>query len=111
MNYSKDRNFKQDIETAVAGEKILALVLISASRGWQYDDDQDLDKGLLDQPLDWETYKHLMDYEYDAGFGSQDCHDVRIYTEKRVYYIHEYDGSTSIYSIPRNPPELNHHPV
>lgn len=44
-----------------------------------------------------------LDYSYDSGYGSQDCHDINIWTADKVYYIHEYDGSTSLDYQPRNP--------
>lgn len=33
-----------------------------------------------------------------------DCHDILVYTSTSVIYVHEYDGSTTLRSIPRNPP-------
>ena len=45
----------------------------------------------------------FLDYEYDAGFGGQECQDILIYTKEKIYYVHEYDGATCIVNIPRHP--------
>ena len=66
-------------------------------------DSRDILLSYLNIPLSWETAAPLLDYTYDSGFGSQDCHSLYIYTPNNVYYIHEYDGATSVESIPRNP--------
>lgn len=51
----------------------------------------------------WSYCRDKFNYEYDAGYGSRDCHDIVIYTTDTIYFIHEYDGSTNIYWLPRNP--------
>ena len=59
---------------------------------------------LYAETLTWaEAIPHL-DYPYDPGFGSMDCHDILIWTKDSIFYVHEYDGSTSLQSFPRNPP-------
>ena len=45
----------------------------------------------------------LLNYQYDPGFGGMDCHDIVMWSKTKVYYIHEYDGSTSITYVPRHP--------
>lgn len=52
--------------------------------------------------VSWEELRPHLDYEYDRGYGGQDCHDVYIWTEDRVYFVWEYDGATWLQSVPRN---------
>jgi hypothetical protein len=44
-----------------------------------------------------------LDYEFYDGFGGVNCQSVYIWTTTKVIFIHEYDGSTTIQSVPRNP--------
>ena len=57
------------------------------------------------RPYSWDEIFPRFDYPYDAGYGSADCHFIHMWTADRVYYIHEYDGSTYVESLPRNPPK------
>lgn len=54
-------------------------------------------------PLNPDEAKPYLDYAYDSGFGGDDCNRVYAWTPTRVLFVHEYDGSTSIRSVPRNP--------
>ena len=45
----------------------------------------------------------LLVQPYEGGYGSPDCHAVYIWTKTRVYWVTQYDGSTSLDSAPRNP--------
>lgn len=45
-----------------------------------------------------------LDIEFDDGFGTQDCPNVTIWTATHVYTVHEYDGSTRLVWVERNPP-------
>lgn len=91
-------NFKADILTEAGDEPILAIV-VGATRSW-YDEEP---HNLGTAPVSWELAAPVLDYEYSAGFGSQDCHDIIAWTATKVLSIHEYDGSTSVISVPRNP--------
>jgi hypothetical protein len=46
---------------------------------------------------------HMFGWSYNKGFGSAECYDSIIWTDKRVISVHEYDGSTHLISVPRNP--------
>lgn len=46
---------------------------------------------------------HWLDARFDNGFGSLEGHDFVLWTERHVYYVHEYDGSESVAWVPRNP--------
>ena len=58
---------------------------------------------IYDKVIPWVIAKPLLDYEFDSGFGTQDCNTVYIWTNKNVLFINEYDGSTCLSKIPRNP--------
>jgi hypothetical protein len=105
-------NFASDILNAVGSEHIQA-VLITSPGGYGYNRDERFQAGnkLINSLVGWDTAKHALNYQYDAGFGSQDCHDVIIWTNEHVYYVDEYDGSTSIRRVPRNPPGNPEHYV
>lgn len=100
-------NFKQDILDAVCGEPIEAIRVLGPLDRWGWPNDVDvrdkITEHMIDVSLPAETILPLLDYEYDDGYGGQDCHDILVWTAYYVYYVHEYDGSTSIYSVKRNP--------
>ncbi len=94
--------FAEVIEEVANGECILGIV-ISKSREYDYDYDP------TPQPLvPWEAARPLLDYEWNSGFGGADCHAITAWTESRVIFVHEYDGSTNIVYVPRHP--VNHRP-
>jgi hypothetical protein len=57
--------------------------------------------------LSWDEAKSMLDYEFDSGYGSAGCHAITAWTKDKVIFVHEYDGSTCIESLPRNPKEFN----
>jgi hypothetical protein len=103
-------NFLKDILDAVKIEEIEAIYLIPYKESWRFGKDDEEGKDSYGVPLDLtrksisflEVMKYL-NYEYYTGFGGQECHDFFIWTKNEVFTIHEYDGATSIMSIPRNP--------
>jgi len=103
-------NFKQDILEAVEDEVIEAVVITGII--YEYfsgrADCRNTDslKAVIKKAITWEQAAPLLDYSYDSGYGGMDCHDVLVYTAENVYYIHEYDGSTSVHCVPRNPPVI-----
>lgn len=42
-------------------------------------------------------------WTYFCGYGSPECYATNVWTNKRILWITQYDGSTSIDSAPRNP--------
>jgi hypothetical protein len=54
--------------------------------------------------LTLEDAKPLMEgWQFDGGFGAPECYPVYVWTNKRVIFVSEYDGSTHLNSVPRNP--------
>lgn len=98
-------NFKQDILYETKGE-VIETIIIRHGRLDNFtdvDDSRDIPDFHINKQLQPEVALELLNYEYNSGFGSMDCHDILIYTAEHVYFIHEYDGSTEIRSVPRNP--------
>lgn len=46
---------------------------------------------------------HMEGWSFNGGFGAPDCYAVYIWTNRRVLWVTEYDGSTCLDSAPRNP--------
>lgn len=96
-----ENTFAGDILEAAADEEIIAIA-VSPKRGYSYHDDKP-DHNLGAEPVEWDKAFEVLNYDYSDGFGGQDCHDIWAWTETRVLFVHEYDGSTRIASAPRNP--------
>jgi hypothetical protein len=95
--------FANDILEAAGDESILAIAVGPMRRqSYMYGDDKP-DHDLGAEPISWDKAFPVINYSYDTGYGGQDCHDIWAWTETRVLFVHEYDGSTSIASAPRNP--------
>ncbi len=109
--------FAADIEEAAHGEPIEAIVIgrfgwasdgepDSEAYGFDRSDRQPVPETLKNVVLTWDEAREHLDYEYDTGYGAPDCHNIVAWTASRVLTIHEYDGSTSVKSTPRNPTTL-----
>ena len=93
--------FAEDILEVANGEPIEAIS-VSPNRRWFIGEaDHELGPG----PVAWEQALPALSYYYchNGGFGGQDCHNFHAWTATRVLFVHEYDGSTYIISVPRNP--------
>ena len=44
-----------------------------------------------------------LDREFDDGYGTAEGGPFTLWTQDRVYFPTEYDGSESVGSVPRNP--------
>lgn len=99
---------RADIEAAAGEEAIEAVVI--GELPWRYDDGGDcLDARFIPgdarrgEVLTWAEAAPLLGYKYDTDYGAQDCPELFVWTASRVIYVHEYDGATSMRSVPRNP--------
>ena len=98
-----NRNFAKDIEEAA--EEPIRFVVIG-EMGWRnYGDDERHRPGLArkGELLAWDVARPLLDYEYDDGYGAPDCQAIKAWTDDKVLWVTQYDGSTSISSGPRGP--------
>lgn len=94
--------FAEDIEAsaAAAGEPILACVIGGIGYSWREDERY---ADAHEEPLPWAEARAMLDYEYDTGFGGEDCNPIFAWSENWVYAVHEYDGSTGVVRLPRHP--------
>ena len=99
-------NFADDIMEAAASEAIEAVVIGNFGCGNDYDQNATPQqiagdkRGVL---LSWDEARRLLSYPYDSDYGVADCHAIYAWTANRVIYVLEYDGSTQVKSVPRNP--------
>ena len=94
------------------GEPITEVVL--GAYGWDDIDDTN-DTGWIDKvrphiprdrlgiALSLAEAQPLLDYEWKRGFGAPSCYAIYAYTPSRVIFVSQYDGSTTLHSVPRNP--------
>lgn len=103
VDYEEGESFARDIEHA-AGEPVLSVVV--GEGGWGTRDA----KGPLpcNVVLPWAEARAALDYEYDDGYGSAECHAITAWTENYVVFVSTYDGSTAVCRVPRNP--VDHEP-
>lgn len=52
-----------------------------------------------------QAYPLMQSWSFFSGYGSPKCYATYIWTNKRIIWVHEYDGSTRLCSAPRNPAE------
>lgn len=95
-------NFLNDLLEAAGTEKILALKLLGP-RHPSYMERHDQAAPIVGKLVSLSEAYPYLNYEYDDGYGGQDCHDIHAWTPTRVLSIHEYDGSTWFISVPRDP--------
>lgn len=59
--------------------------------------------------LSWEEAEKLLDFEYDDGYGAPECPAIYVWTNTSIYFVVQYDGSTSLEIVPRNPIDCTPH--
>lgn len=91
------------------GEPIEAVQFFADEPGsFEEDDERWIPRGMRNKPLSWQEAAPLLQRQpADGGFGTLSAHEFYAWTATRIYYIHEYDGSHSLYFVPRNPQVLN----
>lgn len=87
-------NFKDDILDAAGDEPIEAIVI-----GYSLIRDSEQ----VGQLLSWEEALPYLDYEYYTDYGSPDCNPITAWTSSKIIFVAEYDGSTSVSFVYRNP--------
>jgi len=96
---------KDWIEELAKGEAIEAVVL-GEMGGWSdYGGEEvpnyvDCPKGVV---LSWEDAIQWLSYEFSSSFGAPGCQAIYAWTATQVISVSQYDGSTTPFSIPRNP--------
>jgi hypothetical protein len=98
---------KKWIEQERNGEEIIAIVFGKNHSWW----DEDEEKSKLQIPygkvLSYEEAEPFLNYEFDNGYGGEECHPIFAWTATRIFLIKCYDGATALEAIPRHPCECN----
>lgn len=105
-------NFKNWILETIAGAPIEAVVI--GRMGWSGASDDVADDynceyvpNYVDMPkgtvLSWDEASEWLDFAVETGFGAPTCPAIYIYTATNIFFVVQYDGSVSLYSLPRNP--------
>jgi len=69
--------------------------------GEHYDDERNTD--MLNVPLARDVALSILDEDFDSGYGGADCYPFYAYTDSWIFFVSEYDGSTRLSRVPRNP--------
>jgi len=88
------------------GEIVEAIVF--GEFGWSGFGEEDINnpipKDKIGVVMTIEEAKPLMDgWSYFGGYGSPDCYATNVWTNQRIIWVTQYDGSTNLDSAPRNP--------
>lgn len=89
--------FAEEIEEAAGGDAIEGIVIGSVSSygtKWPV-----MPSGLIP----WSEARPLLDRDYDAGHGLEDCPSLFAWTASRVLFVDMYDGATGVCWVPRHP--------
>jgi len=96
-----DSNIRKWLEKAEKfyGEQILAIV-VGPHYNRSTNDKPQEDENIV---LSREDGLHKLDQNFYSGYGGADCFPMFAWTKSRVFFIHEYDGSTGLSYVPRDP--------
>ncbi len=101
--------FADEIERK-AGEPIEAIVIGPFGWGSMGDEPGYGEKDVRESVLpnrgivqNWADVRRMLDYDYGREFGAPGCDAIWAYTKRKVLFVSEYDGSTTIVAVPRNP--------
>lgn len=98
-------NIKRWLEDAVAefGEPLESVVVGRHDNRSHTDPTVVPDEGVVLAP---DEALRKLDLDFDDGFGGADCFPIYAWTASRVFFITEYDGSTGLSWVPRNPVDI-----
>ena len=100
------------------GEVVEAIVFGAFGWGsWDEDDEGSNAMGyqedMLKEFIPWnkrgklltleEAKPHMQCWSFDGGYGAPECYATYVWTNQRVIWVTQYDGSTCLDSMPRNP--------
>lgn len=105
-------NLKEWLLLAADGEEIQAVVI--GNMGWPDYGDHALNAAARNREnwmrvLSWSEAAPMLDYEFDDGYGAPECQAITAWSKNKVFFVAQYDGSTSLHYVPRNP--IDHEPV
>jgi len=94
------------------GEKVEALCFgewgwgshITGQLGYGEPDPPPVPFDLRGKLLTLEQAEPIMEsWSFDGGYGATKCYATYIWTDRRVIWVTQYDGSTCLSAAPRNP--------
>jgi hypothetical protein len=85
------------------GEHVEAVVF--GDYGWGgYSDPEAVPEDKKRIVLTWEEAdKYMQGWTFFGSYGSPECYAAYIWSNKRVFWVTQYDGATNIDFMPRNP--------
>lgn len=92
-------NLKEWILNAAAPEPILAIVM----------GEMMFDSGYgspIHELITWKEAEPLLDCEVNTGYGGEMIDGIIAWTETKIIVISDYDSSSDIHVLPRNPCEF-----
>jgi hypothetical protein len=93
------RTWLEEVEREY-GEEILAMVVgPHYKRKWGEREPLPDENVILSR----EAGLRKVDEEYNSGYGGADCYPLYAWTKSRVFFVGEYDGSTGLSWVPRDP--------
>lgn len=104
----EEKNAYDDlIEYLEKGEQIEAIIF----GAWGWDGYNEPEPPIIDHALFGkvmtleEAMPYLKRFSFYSGYGAPECHAVRVFTNQRIIWVTQYDGSTTLDSSIRNPQE------
>ena len=98
-----NQTLKQNILDVADEEKIVAIKITGPCRSDDRAEKYIKAEHLENKVLPWDEVAPFLDYLYGSGHGGQDCHTILAWTKTKVIYTHDYDWSTTVTYLPRNP--------
>jgi len=100
-------NLVEWIDSNREKEEVLGIVI--GEMGWgDYgkDDVPQYNTQPRGKVLLWREAKPLLDYDFSSGYGAPGCNAIYVWTKSWVMFVVQYDGSTRLKRIPRNPTDI-----
>ena len=90
------------------GESVEAIVVGPWGRGYGEPDPSPVPMELRGKVLTMDEAAPMMNsWSFDGDLGTPDCYAVHIWTDSRVIWVTQHDGSTWLESAQRNPPTVD----
>ncbi len=88
------------IEAETKNGEMIEAIVVGRHDNEKWDGDAKADEDII---LSREDGLKKLDVNYDSGYGGADCFPMLAWSRNRIYFISEYDGATSLNSVPRHP--------
>ncbi len=85
-------------------EPILGVALGNIGWGnYGREDIPDYDEQPKGKLISWNDAQQYLNYKFHDGFGAPGCNSIYVWTESKVLFVVQYDGSTRMHYVPRHP--------